>query len=119
MTVQTGFHNWQQNPIPATTCAPNLVAGETYLEEMYGGTSLGCYSDRPIRSGEAPSSHKSGAARDWRWGYAPGYPGVKWISKATLEQKVLPDLIWHSNEFGIQAKPSLPCDPLVVRVDCP
>lgn len=101
MTVASEFYNWQTcglvpGDAPFNRCSPALVAISKYLEEKYDGKDLGCFGVRPIRGGEAPSSHGFGAAIDWRY-EDPG-PG-----RETLLEEILPFLIDNSKELGIQA----------------
>lgn len=101
MTVGTEFYNWQTSGLipgdaPFNRCAPALESIEKYLTDKYGGKDLGCFQVRPIRGGEAPSSHSYGAAKDWRY----EDPGV---GRKVLLDEILPFLIDHSKELGIQA----------------
>lgn len=94
----TKFFNWQSSKpgTPYTRASPNLTSLLKYLNERYSGQSLGIYSNRPITAGTSPSSHAFGAAVDWRY-QNPG-PG-----RQTMTGEILPFLIDHSQELGIQA----------------
>jgi hypothetical protein len=100
MTVNTSvFTDWQdgrQPGAPLDTCSPALQSLNVYMSKRWGGMDLGCYGRRPVRGGATWSSHSFGAARDWRY-ENPG-PG-----RAILLDEVLPFLIEHSKELGIQA----------------
>lgn len=68
--------------------------------ETFGGTNLGCYGERPVRGGVAPSPHSHGAAFDWR--YARG--SIADASERELvDSLVLLTLIRNSAELHIQA----------------
>jgi hypothetical protein len=73
-----------------------LVSINTYIDKRWGGQDLGCYGVRAVRDGEKWSDHAFGAARDRRY-VNPG-PG-----RAVLLDEILPFLIEHSDELGIQA----------------
>jgi hypothetical protein len=47
-------------------CSPSAIALQRFLM-LYGGRPLGCYQDRPVRGGSAPSTHSFGAVPDWRY----------------------------------------------------
>ncbi len=100
MTVNTEyFTNYQdgrQPGAPFDKDSPNLMALNAYLLKRWGGLYLGCYGVRPVRSGQAWSSHAFGAAIDWRY-MNPG------AGRAKLESEILPFLIDNSKELGIQA----------------
>jgi hypothetical protein len=101
MTVATEFYNWQRSRLDSTrapwnTCAPALVAIETYLVAKWGGKRLGCHQERDIIGGGSLSSHAFGAALDWRY----SDPGV---GRREMLNTVLPFLINNSKELGIQA----------------
>lgn len=98
MAVSTKFDNWQAKKpgAPFTAASPNLLSLRKYLTEKYGGQNLGMYSNRPITGGTSPSSHAFGAAMDWRY-HNPG-PG-----RGTCMNEIVPFLINHSAELGIQA----------------
>lgn len=100
MTVNTTkFTNWQdgrQPGVPWTSTAPAITSIKDEVLKRWGGGDLGSYGVRPVRAGESWSSHAFGAAWDWRW-ENPG-PG-----RAVLEAEVLPWLIDHSSELGVQA----------------
>lgn len=94
MTVATKFVSWQKAGEPAapyTTKSPNLVQIMGYLKATYGMTNLGIYNKRPVRGGTAWSSHAFGAALD-----------AAYTDRAQLEWIILPWLIEHSKELGIQ-----------------
>ena len=67
MTVQDSFTSWQTHPIDRGTCSPICKAWWQHLRTRWGGQHLGCYVQRPVVGGSAPSSHASGAALDWRY----------------------------------------------------
>lgn len=95
------FHSWQNAGTPAapyTTASPNMLALRDHLLEVWGGQFLGCYNPRPIRGGQAWSSHAFGAAIDWGYGERHDGPG----RTATLEQ-VVPWLIDNHALLGVQA----------------
>jgi len=98
MTIMTKFFNWQQSRpgAPYTKASPNLLSLRKYLTERYGGQNLGIYGNRNITGGKSPSSHAFGAAMDWRY-QNPG-PG-----RQVLTGEILPFLINHSAELGVQA----------------
>lgn len=98
MALMTKFFNWQSSKpgAPYTKSSPNLIALRKYLIEKYGGQSLGIYGNRSITGGRSPSSHAFGAAMDWRY-QNPG-PG-----RQVLTGEIIPFLINHSLELGIQA----------------
>jgi hypothetical protein len=94
MAVATKFGSWQKHGEPGagyTFASPNLEQLAKYLTQRWGMTNLGIYNRRPIRGGTAWSSHAFGAALD------AGYK-----DKVLLEGEILPWLINHSAELGIQ-----------------
>lgn len=101
------FHNWQKDTgwdePPYERASPALVSLLNYLLETFGGASLGIHGDRPIRSGQSPSSHAFGAALDWRWGAHPNVPMRKSLTREQVNKYVLPFLILNSEELGVQA----------------
>ena len=65
------YYNWQK---PTATdkakfrkASPNLVELSEWLIKRFGGTNVGIFHRRPVRGGDAPSSHSFGAALDWRY----------------------------------------------------
>lgn len=101
VTVIDRFANWQHSPLdwtkpPYEACSPNLDTIETYLVDRWGGMSLGCHANRPVRSGGSVSSHSYGAALDWRY-EDPG-PG-----RDLMLSEVLPWILDNSDELGVQA----------------
>lgn len=106
MSIQTNFFNWATSGLPYSEppfedCSPNLVQLRKYLRERWGGYSLGCEGDRPIREGTAISSHAFGAAEDWR--YTPVVSGSKDVPRHVAIGEVLPFVINHSAELHIDA----------------
>lgn len=96
MTVnKTDYFNWQNAGAVAqkryNTKSPNLVALNDFLVKRFGGTNLGIYNKREVRSGGAPSSHSFGAALDFRY---------QTHNEAT--SKIIPWLVKNSKELGIQ-----------------
>jgi hypothetical protein len=71
MPVNTSkFTNWQdgrQPGPPYTSCSPNLQILGAFLIRWFGFMALGCFGVRPVRNGQAQSSHSFGAATDLRW----------------------------------------------------
>jgi hypothetical protein len=97
---KTKFYNWQKavatDFIKFRKESPNLLAIKDYLCKRWGGSNVGILNKRPIRGGSSPSSHTFGAALDWRYGDTVGH-------RHKIEAEVLPWLIEHSEELGIQA----------------
>jgi hypothetical protein len=97
---KTRFYNWQKatatDYVKFRKASPNLVALKDYLCKRWGGASVGILNKRPIRGGTSPSSHTFGAALDWRYGDTVGH-------RHKVEVEVLPWLVEHSEELGIQA----------------
>ena len=94
MTVAKKYFNWQKAGAPTPeycTKSPNLVQIMGYLRDTHGMTNLGIYSKRPVRGGTAWSTHAFGAALD-----------AGNSTRAQLEWVILPWLIEHSEELGIQ-----------------
>ncbi len=96
MTVnKTDYYNWQKaTPLDKQrfkSASPNLVALNDYLVKRFGGTNLGIYNRREVRSGGAPSSHSFGAALDYRYD-----------SRNEATKHILPWLVKNSKELGIQ-----------------
>lgn len=94
MTVAKKYFNWQKAGAPTpeySTKSPNLVQIMGYLRATYGMTNLGIYNRRPVRGGTAWSTHAFGAALD-----------AAYTDRAQLEWVILPWLIKHSEELGIQ-----------------
>lgn len=101
MAVATSFFNWQRSGLtpgaaPYNTCSPNLTLIRNHIIDAWGGQHLGCFDNRPIVSGLAPSSHAFGAAVDVRY-ENPG-PG-----RARFLAEIVPWLINNSAELHIQA----------------
>ena len=97
MTVnKNDFYNWQKptkaDRLRFRKASPNLVSLKSYVMTRWGGVNLGLGANaRPIRGGDAPSSHSFGAAWDWRYrGRKRGLEVIDW-------------LIANSQELGIQA----------------
>lgn len=93
----TSFDNWQAFPPPAThnSCSPNLLCILIDLQNRWPGlTNLGCFQQRPVRGGTAPSSHWFGAALDV--GFPPGMNTV-------IRDQVCPFLVARSLELNLQA----------------
>lgn len=65
------YYNWQKptkaDHVRFRKASPNLVALKEGLLKRFGGANIGIYNRRPIRGGNAPSSHSFGAALDWRY----------------------------------------------------
>jgi hypothetical protein len=81
---------------------PGLVELRRYVMTRWpGGMDLGIHYDRPIRGGTAPSLHAEGRAWDWRYADIPngGGPGP---GRVVLDNEILPFLIDHANQLGIQ-----------------
>jgi hypothetical protein len=94
MTEATKFSSWQKHGEPNVAyskASPNLQALATYAKTTWGLTNLGIYNRRPIRGGTAWSSHAFGAALD-----------LGYTDQTVLEEQILPWLIAHSEELGIQ-----------------
>lgn len=96
MTVNTTeFYSWQNasksDKLRFRKASPNLLALKDYVMKRWGGVDIGLYGVRPIRGGEAMSSHAFGAAWDWRYdNRREGQAAIRWLVK-------------HSEELGIQA----------------
>lgn len=106
MTVAQSFYDWQYsklnyNQSPYERCSPNLVQILAELQRRWGGYSLGCEADRPIRDGSLPSSHSFGAAIDWR--YTPVPAGRRDVTRGTVNTEVIPWLIGNSLELHVDA----------------
>lgn len=96
MTVnKTNYYDWQEaskaDAVRFRKASPNLVVLNDYLVKRFGGTNLGIYNRREVRSGGAPSSHSFGAALDFRY---------QSHNEATSE--IIPWLVKNSKELGIQ-----------------
>jgi len=94
MAQATKFKSWQKMGEPAApyvTKSPNLVQIHAYCRDTWKMTNLGIYNRRPIRGGVAWSSHAFGAALD-----------LGYTDRGQLEWIILPWLINHSKELGIQ-----------------
>ncbi len=92
MTVT--YFNWQsglQPGAPYTKLSPNLIAVRDEIGKRFGGSSLGGYGQRPIRGGQAWSSHSFGAAIDWR------------IEDQNARIAAMQFLVDHYEILGIQA----------------
>jgi len=100
MTVATtGYYSWSAHT-PAddhrlNRCSPNLVAIKVYCELRWKLVSLGCYGERPIRGGTAPSAHSHGAAIDLRY--------LEAIGRDRCEAVLIPFLIDHSLELHVSS----------------
>lgn len=96
MTVNTtDFYSWQNangaDRVRFRKASPNLLALKDYVMKRWGGKDIGLYGVRPIRGGEAMSSHSFGAAWDWRYDTRKeGQAAIRWLIK-------------NSKELGIQA----------------
>ena len=100
MTVATAFSSWNRGREPGapfTKASPNLLLLAAELRARWNLKNLGCYVVRPVRGGTAWSSHAFGAAIDLGYGERHGGPGL-----AVVEAEILPWLIEHSAELGIQ-----------------
>lgn len=86
--------DWRRPPFES--CSPNLLLIRDHLVTEHGGEYLGCHGNRDVRDGGSISSHAYGAAFDWRY-QNPG-PG-----RTVLLAEIIPFLIAHSAELGIQA----------------
>lgn len=101
MAVATKFFNWQQSGLtpgaaPHNGCSPNLTLIRNHIIDTWGGQFVGCYVNRPIVAGSAPSSHAFGAAVDVRY-ENPGPGRDRFLSE------ILPWLINNSAELHVQA----------------
>jgi hypothetical protein len=83
--------------------SPNLIAILDYLTGRWGGVSLGCHTDEPVRAGTRPRAHHFGSALDWRWERHANFPNARFLTRHQLDTEVLPVLINWSAELGIQA----------------
>lgn len=97
--IGTEFYNWQAHQ-PAddpryNRCSPNLQAIADELGKRWGMTNLGCYGERPIRAGTAPSSHSHGASIDRRY--------LESIGRARALSEVIPWLIDNSAELHVSS----------------
>ncbi len=100
MTVAKHFQSWNRGMKPGAPYdrnSPNLDAIRTYLAGRWRLKHLGTLNVRPVRGGTAWSSHAFGAAVDLGFGARHGGPGID-----VLEAEILPWLIEHSAELGIQ-----------------
>lgn len=100
MTVATVFKTWNRGLEPGAPydgASPNLQALARHCSNQWGLKSLGIYVKRPVRGGTAWSTHAFGAAVDLGFGARHGGPGIE-----VLEADILPWLIQHSAELGIQ-----------------
>lgn len=94
MAEATRYRSWQKAGDPGAAHAkasPNLQAVAAYAMDRWGLRSLGIYNRRPVRGGTAWSSHAFGAALD-----------LGYTDQTVLEDNILPWLIAHSEELGIQ-----------------
>lgn len=91
---KTDRYNWQaagiKDAVRFRKPSPNLVAAKDWLIKRFGGTSVGIYNNREVRGGGAPSSHKFGAALDWRY------------TDRRRAMEAMKMLVAHSEEFGVQ-----------------
>lgn len=98
--IATQFSSWNRGRTPGapyTKASPNLLLLAAELRTRWNMKNLGCYVVRPVRGGTAWSSHAFGAAVDLGYGERHGGPGLQ-----AIETQVLPWLIKHSAELGIQ-----------------
>ena len=94
MTEATKFRSWQKAGEPSAAHAaasPNLTKIAAFAKDRWGLKNLGIYNRRPIRGGTSWSSHAFGAAVD-----------LGYTDQTVLEAEILPWLIAHSEELGIQ-----------------
>lgn len=108
MTVIDKFFNWQSSGLDFDAplyerCAPGLDVIEDYVLTTWGGANLGCHGDRAIVGGQSPSSHAYGAAWDWRYAAPSAGAAGRWPGRDLVLVEVLPFLIGHSAELGLQA----------------
>lgn len=97
MTIAKEFVSWQKGREPGAPfdkASPNLTLVQKYLKGRWGMDNLGCYVVRPIRGGSSWSSHAFGAALDIGYSKKPGL--------AVVEAEVIPFLVDHSFELGLQ-----------------
>lgn len=92
------FHNWQQH-LPAddpryNRCSPNLTVLGRELARHWAMNDIGCYMERPIRSGTLPSSHSHGAAID---------RGYNTAGRVVALGEIVPWLISNSKELHVDA----------------
>ena len=106
MTIETSYYNWQAKPEdPAyNRCSPNLVALKACLALSWRLLNLGCYGERPIRAGTAPSSHSHGAAVDLKYDQpaAADSPALD-LAGVGARDDILGFLIDYSAELHVQA----------------
>lgn len=94
MAEATRFKSWQKAGEPGAAhsgASLNLQALAAYCHKRWNLKSLGIYNRRPIRGGTSWSSHAFGAAVD-----------LGYTDQTVLEAEILPWLIAHSEELGIQ-----------------
>lgn len=104
MSIATAYFNYQTANINTDPHynkgeAPAITSLRQYVLKQYGGVSLGSFGVRPVRGGTAPSTHAFGAAWDWRYVNADG-TGL--VGRTAMLNTVMPFLINHSAELGIQ-----------------
>jgi hypothetical protein len=101
MYTFTAPYNWQAgtSPLAVNDCSRTLQQLGAFLKYQYGGQPMGCYGVRPIRGGNAPSSHSWGAAYDWR--YENVTQGFKEVGR-TQAVAILEWLIEEALNIGIQ-----------------
>lgn len=88
-------HNSGQDDPKFNTCSPNLLAIKTEMTALWGVGNLGCYGERAVRAGIAPSAHSHGAAIDLRY--------LEQIGRTRFENEVVPWLIANSAELHVGA----------------
>lgn len=97
MTVSTrpyfrwGSSGWNSLAPQYQSCSASLNVLGGYLRNRWGGGSLGCHNQRPIRGGRTLSTHAYGAALDWRF------------PNRSTTVSVMNWLIANSKELGINA----------------
>lgn len=104
MTVASNYYNYQSanintDPLYNKGESPAITSLKSHVMKHYGGLNLGTFNVRPIRGGSAPSTHAFGAAWDWRY---MNTDGTGLVGRAKMLNTVMPFLINHSYELGIQ-----------------
>lgn len=88
------YYNWQKpskaDYVKFRKESPNLVQLCEHLIKLYGGSKIGIYNRRPVRGGDAPSSHSFGAALDWRY------------TRRDLAASAIKDLVKNHEKYGVQ-----------------
>jgi hypothetical protein len=110
VAVASAFFNWQEwgvHPSGSgfTTRSPNLRLIEAFVKERWDFDHAGDLVVRPVVGGTKWSDHAYGAAIDEAWGHwvVGGQEGSLASAREKLLTEVLPFLIAHSQELGIQA----------------